>query len=691
MGQNFTVKYKPEIDGLRAIAVLAVVIYHAQFGSANTFLLSGGYIGVDVFFVISGFLITSIILTGLNTTGFGFIDFYERRARRILPALFTVISVSIPFAWWLMLPQALQEYAGSVLSSIFFGSNFWFWQQDSYTAEPSLLKPFLHTWSLSVEEQFYLLFPSLLIVIWKFAKPHLLLIISVVLLLSLFLAQWSSDQYTDANFYLLPTRLWELGGGAILAVWSSPSQRNRFDFPNIAKEVCQVIGIGLLVLSFIFFDHDTRHPSLITLFPIVGTMLLIWAAHPGLWMTRLLSAKPLVHIGKWSYSFYLWHFPVFAFARIHGFAESHIHKLSLIAVSLGLACLTYYWIEQPSRRKERIQTSTFLRYIGVWFVLLVACMTAFYMSGGAPQRLGVVRDLFDSAKIIEVQKHGQNCHQRLTENACYFSGKKDKPVLVNVGDSHAKALGAELKKVAEKFGFAYLQLSADSCPLVRNAYSMIDHKLNNNCHPASQEKRMAMIKRIKNSIIVVSSRYPLYLSSEGFDNKEGGKESIPRIWISDQAHKENDVSVSSSLIQSTFNELLDTNAQVVMVYPVPETGWDIPKHVRKQLNSHPASQKLKAFESMQISTSYDVYIERTASSFKILNGVADRPNLARIFPSEVLCRKSSRRCFTHNQKALFYHDDDHLGPAGAALIGKQIENLLKTKGFEESNKLKLHP
>jgi len=592
-----------------------------------------------------------------------------------------------------MLPKALKEYAGSILSSIFFGSNFWFWKLDSYTAEPSLLKPFLHTWSLSVEEQFYLLFPILLLVLWKFLKHHILLVCISILIISLCLAQWASTHYVDANFYLLPTRIWELSAGVILAVWQSSVKASRVNLSTKVREAGQILAAAILLFSFVLFDHETKHPSLVTLLPILATTLIIFASQPQLLITRLLSQPLFTLIGKWSYSLYLWHFPVFAFARLHGIAESIVQKLVLIIISIILASLTYYWIEQPARRKDSIHTSAFTSVTGVWFSLLLTCMLFFYISEGAPQRLGVVRDLFDSAQIIEVNKDTQDCHQRPADIACFFHGEQGKPILINAGDSHGKTLGNDLKKVAKNLGFSYFQLTANNCPLIRNAYSLIGTTLNNNCHPAEQAKRMARIKSMSSSniIIIMSARYPLYLSSEGFDNRQGGVEEISPIWVSDELHKKNDVSVSQSLIQSTFNELLDTGAKVLMVYPIPEAGWDIPKLVRKKLDSFPASQKLNAFKSFQITTSYKTYKERALASFQVLDSVSDRPNLIRVFPSEVLCDKVKDQCYTHSKDALYYHDDDHLGPAGSALVVGQLEAILKKHADIKQENIEIMP
>ena len=212
------IKYRPEIDGLRTIAVTSVILFHAEFSLSGKNIVAGGYLGVDVFFVISGYLITSIILRSLDNQSFSFLNFYERRARRILPILLTVMLATLPLAWTVLYPQELKEYANSLLYSTFFSSNFWFFSEDPYWAADSSLKPFLHTWSLAVEEQFYFIMPVLLVGLNKYAKKALLPVLSVILFSSLVLANWASDEYPQFSFYMLPTRMWELLAGTILAV-----------------------------------------------------------------------------------------------------------------------------------------------------------------------------------------------------------------------------------------------------------------------------------------------------------------------------------------------------------------------------------------------------------------------------------------------------------------------------------------
>jgi len=366
-------KYRPEIDGLRAIAVLAVVLYHAEFVFKGLNPFKGGFIGVDVFFVISGYLITSIILRDMQDGQFSFAHFYERRARRILPALFTIMAAAIPLAWMYMLPKSIKEYAGSVLAALAFGSNIWFWQEDSYWAEASSLKPFLHTWTLSVEEQFYVLFPIMLLWLWKFSRSYLTGFFIIGFLFSLGLAQFGSGKYVDATFYLLPTRGWELLSGAILAKLEIDYGRRTHRFLDM---IMPALGIFFIVNAVVLLDDQMPHPSLITLLPVGGAMMLIWFGKRGELVSDLLSTKLFVGIGLISYSLYLWHFLIFAFARIGDGSPSGYDKVEHIALSFALAGLTYFSIEKPLRKPACVTSRKFLVGIALCgMVLTVTYMT----------------------------------------------------------------------------------------------------------------------------------------------------------------------------------------------------------------------------------------------------------------------------------------------------------------------------
>jgi peptidoglycan/LPS O-acetylase OafA/YrhL len=240
-----------------------------------------------------------------------------------------------PLAYLLMLPRALNEYAGSVAASTLFVSNVWFWQTDSYWGEPSALKPLLHTWSLSVEEQFYIIYPLTMIYLWRLGRERLTAVLTVCLILSLLAAQYLSGPHAQLAFFLLPTRAWELLCGALLAVWLD--KRQSIGPSRRLASAIQAIGLGLIALSIVYFDKSTRHPSLITLLPVTGTLLLIAFADPRSLLTKALSIEPLVNAGKISYSLYLWHYPVFAFARIAGVQQTNALRLSLIGLTVVLS------------------------------------------------------------------------------------------------------------------------------------------------------------------------------------------------------------------------------------------------------------------------------------------------------------------------------------------------------------------
>jgi len=345
--------YRPEIDGLRAIAVGAVILYHAQITILGSQSFKGGFIGVDIFFVISGYLITSIIFKELVTTGsFSFKYFYERRIRRILPSLLFVMLVSLPFAWIYLLPSDLIDFSKSILYSLGFSSNFYFHYSDQvYGATDGLLKPFLHTWSLSVEEQFYIVFPVVLLITFKFFRKYLIYILLIGFIISLGLTEWTSRNYPSASFYFLHTRIWELLAGSILAYFEiTKGHRSKNQLLNVTLPT---IGLLLISHSIIFFDDNTFHPSFYTLFPIIGVCLIIWFSNKDELITKILSTKLFVGVGLISYSLYLWHYPIFAFARTtHIFKDNFIKELSSGLIILFLSILTYYLFERPARNKK---------------------------------------------------------------------------------------------------------------------------------------------------------------------------------------------------------------------------------------------------------------------------------------------------------------------------------------------------
>ncbi|MBK9947776.1 MAG: acyltransferase family protein [Nitrospira sp.] len=366
IGNNIiNMRYRPEIDGLRAIAVIPVILFHA-----GVQLFSGGFIGVDVFFVISGYLITTIILAELETGQFSLLKFYERRARRILPALYLVMAVCLPFACLWLMPSDAIEFANSAIAVVVFASNIFFWQHSNYFDAGTELKPLLHTWSLGVEEQFYVLFPLVLMFAWRMGRRRIVRLVAVVALLSFALAVYLSSTKPVAAFFLLPTRAWELAVGSLIAFYLEANERDRI--PLVLKQVLSLIGFGLIVVGVLTLSKETPFPGVYALIPTVGAGLIIVFALPDTFVGRLLMSKVLVGVGLVSYSAYLWHQPLLAFARHRSLAEpDEVVVAGLVALAFGLAYVTWRYVETPFRRGALISKQLLWRVSLASAVVLV--------------------------------------------------------------------------------------------------------------------------------------------------------------------------------------------------------------------------------------------------------------------------------------------------------------------------------
>lgn len=340
-------RYRKEIDGLRALAILPVILFHAGVSG-----FSGGYIGVDVFFVISGYLITSIIVEEKRQGKFSIISFYERRARRILPALsFLLISTTI--AAYITLPaHSLKGYSQSLVSVSTFSSNLYFYLTGGYFALAAHETPLLHTWSLAVEEQYYLFFPVMIVVLWSLGQKWVIFCVALLATLSLLSAQFLSSRSVDANFYLIFSRAWELLLGSLLAF-------KRFDVSRWKREVIGILSVALIAYSIASFTSHTPFPSLYTLVPVLGTCFIIAFVDSASFTGRVLSNPLLVGIGLLSYSLYLWHQPVFSFLRLVsiGKPSSSIFLVAALSVFV-LAAFSWACVERPFRNKSRFSRKT---------------------------------------------------------------------------------------------------------------------------------------------------------------------------------------------------------------------------------------------------------------------------------------------------------------------------------------------
>lgn len=357
--------YRPEIDGLRAVAVGAVILFHAGFRQVG-----GGFVGVDVFFVISGYLITRIILSELERGTFSLVDFYERRARRILPALFLVLIVSLVLGWFLLDPPGMKDFSQSLVAVALFGSNVYFWRTSGYFDGAGEEKPLLHTWSLGVEEQFYLLYPLLLLLLWKKGRRIILPLLFIGFVASLALAEWGSSEFPIAAFYLLPTRAWELLLGGVVALLMTRPQF--IPEGRAVKEILGWVGAVLIGVAALFYSEQTPFPGVYALVPTVGTALIILFSSQNTSLGQILGSRVFVGIGLISYGAYLWHQPLFAFAR-HAIPSGPGREVFLVlaVVSLGLAYLSWRFVEKPWRTRSRFSRKTVFSFAAAGTVLLV--------------------------------------------------------------------------------------------------------------------------------------------------------------------------------------------------------------------------------------------------------------------------------------------------------------------------------
>ena len=357
-----TLIYRKEINGLRALAVIPVILFHLDFE-----IFQKGYLGVDIFFVISGYLITTLIIKDLINKNFKINFFFERRARRILPALYFVMLVTIPFAWIFLSRNELSSYLKSLTAATFFISNYFFWYETPYFAIEANYKPLLHTWSLSIEEQFYLFFPILLIFIYKFNKKLIIYVLEIILIFSLLLWFYGSAKAPNANFYFTFTRIWELIIGAIVAYLII---FNRFSISKLLNNIISFFGLIIIIIPF-FFDYFYLKKMPEAFLLTIGTALIIISANKNTLVGKFLSIKIFVGIGILSYSLYLWHFPILAFAKNYYNQINFSTKFLIILLSFILSIVSFKFIEKPFRDNNFISLKKFIN--------LTICLTFFFV------------------------------------------------------------------------------------------------------------------------------------------------------------------------------------------------------------------------------------------------------------------------------------------------------------------------
>ena len=660
-------EYRPDIDGLRAIAIAGVLLFHVE----ETWL-TGGFLGVDVFFVISGFLITSIISREVREQRFSFEAFYERRIRRIIPALFTVLAVVSLVAFVTMWSGDLNDFGKSLKYTVISLSNVHFldFTQD-YFNDDAYRIPLLHTWSLAIEEQYYIFFPPLLIALykWRRTKDNPVMASGVIAALSLVACIVVGYRNPASSFFLIPFRAWELFAGSLLALgrFSKPGER--------AAQALGVTGLVLILGSFIFVSEHNFLPGVSAVPAILGAMMLI---HSGSvadrpWSGRMLALKPFVGLGLVSYSVYLWHWPIIVFARVF-LAETLARDLAILVASLLLGWLSWRYVERPFRK-----AGVFPKKM-VWICWAVAT-GAFVLCGNymrsykdSPdhQWAGALR-LKRSPVVIALMQYKEidprfDPNLRTPSNPAKARAYGDphvEPTIAVWGDSHAAALLPELDRQAKSYNKAFKYFGLSAVPPVPGV--IVEGSVGGNVTDKerwdySESVMKELLRNESLSTVVLHARW-----SQHNRGKNEHKQTKPLTFFGQHFSSQSELDAYyGEHIRATVRALLNAGKRVVVIGPIPEVGVNVPDTLlRQQFRGEPLAQTMDA----------SGFYERQRFVLDTLSTLEPNARLMVIMPHERLLEGNRVRIMADGKP--LYRDDDHISAPGGAYIGDLIAPIFK--------------
>jgi peptidoglycan/LPS O-acetylase OafA/YrhL len=656
--------YRRDIDGLRAVAVLAVVLFHAGVPG-----FSGGFVGVDVFFVLSGFLISSILIEDIERDRFSLLNFYNRRIRRIFPALFLMLGLTTLAAVALLSPQALISYGRSLAGTGFFASNFIFFLDTGYFAGNAAQQPLLHTWSLAVEEQYYVLWP---LAVWLLFRPglrrHAALICTVLAVLGLGLSVWLTGVSREAAFYLPFARLWELLLGAVLVI------RPPGVLPRKVAEAMGWTGLLLIALSITLLNEAVAFPGYAVAAPCIGAALLLAAnASPQVSTARLLSVAPMRGLGLVSYSFYLWHWPVLAFANyLLMRAPSWPVGLSLMIPALLMAWVSWRFVERPFRVNAAAPGARG-RAILVGLLCCIAAVvvgTGLWATKGVPGRVpsDVRAKVTAASEWRDLARRCQTTHKddvRTASDGCRF-GPPGPPRILVWGDSHAAAFSPVVQTTATELGLGGLLISRASCPpmvgvgVAARPWGGDDR----GCRTLADQVVGVMRDNPGLDTVVLVGRWSKYETGAGL-----GPDGARHTFLSGPGG-DNAGIMAAGLTASVaaIRQALGEDVRIIIVGQPPEPGFDAGECIafRRMLRL-----SASACESIDRTLNAD----RRARSDAVLAELAPRLKVEILPLMNGLC--DERTCRTWRDGTLLYRDDDHLSPAGAMLFANDLKVLLE--------------
>jgi peptidoglycan/LPS O-acetylase OafA/YrhL len=628
-------RFRPDVEGLRAVAILPVVLYHASQG-----LAPGGFVGVDIFFVISGYLIAGIIAGELDGGHFSLGSFYERRVRRIFPALFFMLAGSCVLAYWILPPLALKEFGATVVSTVLFSSNVEFLHLSGYFDGSGDLKPLLHTWSLAVEEQFYIVFPLLMIAIWRWFRPRAALVLGLAALLALAKSLWVFQKAPSAAFYLTPNRAIELLIGALLAVSAIPRLTAR-----VWREVLTGIGMLLIMACVVGYDSATAFPGWHALVPCIGAACIIYGGRDGeSTVCRVLSLAPVRYIGAISYALYLWHWPLLVFVRHYTFGEMSVGMVALtVAAAFALAAFSGRYIERPFRQSTRGATSR--RPV---FLAAAACAVVFGAAGAAAVADGGVPQRYSPAALAmfrystgfnhrRPECHGEDGRSVPYANSCVYGAVGAVPSIAVWGDSYGAELVVGLGELARRQGGAVLQLTSSACPPAVH-YSPL---IRPGCSAHNDELLVHLLADQRIDEVVLVANYEEYVQDH---------------WP-----------VLSAGLDAAVAALLRAGKDVTLLYPFPTFHYPVPDALGELVTRGRAPTLLTVTRAE--------YLRVNALPLAALNALAARYPVRRIDPTERLCNLG--RCVAYDGTDALYWDAYHVSVDGGRRVAAEFSDAMR--------------
>lgn len=624
--------YRPDIDGLRTIAVLSVAIYHFETGG-----VPGGFVGVDVFFVISGYLITMIIVREMLTGTFSFAEFYRRRACRLLPAFLTVAGATLAAGYVCMFPNDYAELAEQIIYATFAAANYYFlWYSGGYFDRSADMLAMLHMWSLAVEEQFYFLWPLILLAtlsLFRKSRRAVILVLAAIICGSFAVAAWTVKVDQPTAFYMLHARAWELGLGGLLAF--APNLNSR-----LVTELARAAGLALIGYAIFFTSAKQPFPGPAALAPCVGAALIVWPSNFGSVGSLLLSLRPMVALGLISYSLYLWHWPVAVIARHLSLTESFDQRtgILLLILSMALAAATYRFVERPFRRGFRFPTPQVLLGAAGSMATIAAVALAIVRYDGIPSRVDAeVVALASGAR--DFSPFRKRCHrdgrsERPIEDSCTI-GANVSPTIAMWADSHgmelAGAIGAELAKQDRSL----VSITYSACPPALDYYS----DTRPGC-AAHNGKVLAYLLKSENvRDVYMIAYYDHYMG-------RGRKKFL------------------NGLIRSA-QLLSDAGKKVTIFTPIPTASYSVPQRAAKA--SFLDHEKMPTID-------FKSYRKDNKEIFNAIHRIEKIKNVRIIDISSILC--DNGQCSVAANGKSLYFDNQHLSNQGARLIARSISKLL---------------